>query len=300
MKLRPSSIPTEAAAPGAVGNPTRVWRWRLRPLLLLPLIVMLSACSGALPGQQDPELASEIRSLQRRVLELEKQSRVNQVELSRLRLRVAELEARRGGASAGRAPSETAPSRPSGYDSQPPAAPPRSYDSDPLEEEDLDAVSYGQPAASPSATSPSASDLASRPAASPSADGSASAGGSAQELYDRGYTLYHQGRFLDAESTFQQYLQQHTDTDLADNAQYWIGESRYARKDFQGALSAFVETVDRYPQGNKVPAALLKAGQCLEELGDLDTARETYQQLIERFPNSASTVTAQEHLAALR
>ncbi len=282
----------EVTKPEAVDARTRVWTRWLRPLLLAPLIVLLGACSGALPGQQDPELASEIRNLQRRVLELEKQSRVNQVELSRVRLRVAELEARRGGPVRGtESPRQETPP------SSPPATPPRSFASEPLEEEDLEAVSYSPPAA----------DSPSRPGTSPptggSLAGSASAGAtgaSAQELYDRGYTLYHQGRYLDSESTFQQYLQQHTDTDLADNAQYWIGESRYARKDFQGALAAFVETVDRYPQGNKVPAALLKAGQCLEELGDLDTARQTYQQLMERFPNSASTVTAQERLAALR
>jgi len=41
----------------------------------------------------------------------------------------------------------------------------------------------------------------------------------AQALYDRGYSLFHQGRYLDAEATFQRFLQAYSETDLSDNAQ---------------------------------------------------------------------------------
>ena len=120
-----------------------------------------------------------------------------------------------------------------------------------------------------------------------------------QALYDRGYTLYHQGRYLDAEATFQRFLQGHAGTELADNAQYWIGECRYARGDLRGALAAFREAVERFPGGNKAVDALLKAGITLEGLGDLGSARVTYEEVIRRFPDSAAAVVAGERLAAL-
>jgi tol-pal system protein YbgF len=118
-------------------------------------------------------------------------------------------------------------------------------------------------------------------------------------LYDRGYSLYHQGHFVDAESSFQRFLQANTGSELADNAQYWIGECRYARSDLRGALAAFRETVERYPKGNKVPDALLKAGQSLEGLGDVEGARVTYREVVRRFPGTAAAAVAEERRAKL-
>ena len=60
-----------------------------------------------------------------------------------------------------------------------------------------------------------------------------------QALYDRGYTLYHQKYYVDAEASFQRFLQAEPNSELADNAQYWIGECRYSRRDMRGALAAF-------------------------------------------------------------
>ena len=68
-------------------------------------------------------------------------------------------------------------------------------------------------------------------------------------------------------------MQAYPRTDLSDNAQFWIGESRYARGDISGALSAFRETLQLYPGGNKVPDALVKEGDCLAGMGDRDGAR---------------------------
>jgi tol-pal system protein YbgF len=105
---------------------------------------------------------------------------------------------------------------------------------------------------------------------------------------------------LDAEASFQRFLQAHGDSDLADNAQYWIGEARFARGDHRAALAAFQETAARYPQGNKVPDALLKAGQSLEQLGDPEGARAAYRTVVERFASSAAAVAAEERLSRLR
>jgi tol-pal system protein YbgF len=120
-----------------------------------------------------------------------------------------------------------------------------------------------------------------------------------QALYDRGYTLYHQKHYVDAETSFQRFLQAEPNSELADNAQYWIGECRYSRGDMRGALAAFRETVARYPTGNKTPDALLKAGMSLETLGDKEGARNTYQDVLKRFPGTAVAAVAEERRAKL-
>jgi tol-pal system protein YbgF len=122
----------------------------------------------------------------------------------------------------------------------------------------------------------------------------------AQAIYDRGYTLYHQGRYVDAESSFQRFLQAHADTGLADNARFWIGESRFARGDFMSALLAYQEVLDHHPTGNKVADALLKSGDCLLELDNAEGARQRYEEVARRFPGSAAAVMAEERLGRSR
>lgn len=120
-----------------------------------------------------------------------------------------------------------------------------------------------------------------------------------QAFYDRGYTLYHQKHYVDAEASFQRFLQAEPNSELADNAQYWIGECRYSRGDMRGALAAFRETVARYPAGNKTADALLKAGMSLENIGDKEAARNTYQEVLKRYPGTAVAAVAEERRAKL-
>ena len=114
----------------------------------------------------------------------------------------------------------------------------------------------------------------------------------AQALYDQGYSLYHQGRYVDAEETFQRFLAVYAATDLGDNALFWIGECRLGRNELQSALAAFRQTVKEHPEGNKAPDALLAAGQVLERLNDADGARTAYLEVERRFPESTAAAEA--------
>lgn len=58
--------------------------------------------------------------------------------------------------------------------------------------------------------------------------------------------------------------------------------------------------MEAYPEGNKVPDALLKAGRCLERLGDRQAATATYEEIVRRFGASAAAAAARERLAELQ
>jgi tol-pal system protein YbgF len=111
----------------------------------------------------------------------------------------------------------------------------------------------------------------------------------AQALYDQGYSLYHQGEYVEAEETFQRFLAAYGTTDLGDNAQFWIGQCRLGRNELQSALAAFRQTDREHPNGNKVPDALLAAAGVLERLGDNDGARAAYRDLERRFPDNPAS-----------
>lgn len=276
---------------------------------LAALVTGLTAgCSGqgvmgARTGERPP---ADVQELRARVIELQRRASVTEVELERLRRQVAELEARLEGRPLPRAAAPPpAPSR--SFEDRAPARPAPSREPV-LEIEDLSdeeaprRVTPPPPEAPPPAveerTTSSPRGAAPVPAPAP-----APAGGEvtaeAQALYDRGYTLYHQGRYVDAESSFQRFIQAHPATELTDNAQYWIGECRLARGDVSGALAAFRETVERHPEGNKVPDALLKVGEAMASLGDGEGAREAYQEVIRRFAGTTAAAVARDRLQAL-
>jgi tol-pal system protein YbgF len=287
---------------------TTARRSPLPALLLVPLLAAGCASGGGLTGQRQSAAADPgLTELKTRVLELQRKAAVQEVELTRMRERIAELEARLG-ITASRRPPPAAAVEPRPVEETPatsvgalgrvpePVPPPRPAPRPEIEESEIAEPDLPMAAAPP--PTPSTAPRAAAPTAAP-AQSAQPLTPDAQGLYDRGYTLLHQGRLVDAESTFQRFLQQYPGTDLADNAQYWIGEARYGRDDLRGALAAFRETVARYPTGNKVPDAMLKAGQCLERLDDLDGARVTYREVIDRFGGSAASAVAEERLERL-
>lgn len=277
------------------GPASRAWTAARRGLGALALAALASGCAGmgARTAERPP---AEVQELRARVLELQRRAAVTEVELERLRRQVAELEARLEGRPLPRAAAPPpAPSRSS--EDRAPARPEPSREPV-LEIEDLSEEEAPPRAVEERTTSSTRDSTAPAPAPSPGpAAGEVSA--EAQALYDRGYTLYHQGRYVDAESSFQRFIQAHPATELTDNAQYWIGESRLARGDVSGALAAFREAVERHPEGNKVPDALLKVGEAMASLGDVDGAREAYQEVIRRFAGTTAAAVARDRLQAL-
>jgi tol-pal system protein YbgF len=246
----------------------------------------------------------EIAALKSRVVELQRQATVDKVEIDRLRQKLGALEERVESEARERAAAAERATAPRGL-TQETVPPPRKVEV--IEVSDLEEPLEEEAAAEASATPGDAAPPDSlEPPAAESADAASSAPATttritnaAQAVYDQGYSLYHQGRYVDAEETFQRFLAAYGQTDLGDNARYWIGECRLARDELQSALAAFRETVREYPQGNKSPDALLRAGEVLERLGDSDGARASYREVGRRFPESPASEVATRRLERL-
>lgn len=264
--------------------------------MLLAGLLLTTACSGQLPlGGRSRALEEEVAALERRVVELQRQTTVDKVEIDRLRQRLAAVEERLEREAAERAAAAERASAPRGLEEEDVEVPRRV---EVIEVSDLDEPLEDELVASPE---PGSGVVAGPPAASgaePAAAGTEITA-AAQALYDQGYSLYHQGRYDDAEEAFHRFLVAYAGTDLGDNARFWIGECRLARDELQGALAAFRETVREYPDGNKTPDALLRAGEVLERLGDVEGARASYREVERRFPESAAGTAATGRLESL-
>lgn len=99
------------------------------------------------------------------------------------------------------------------------------------------------------------------------------------ELYDTAFSLLRERRYDEAETSFQGFLDRYPGHALASNARYWLGESFYARNNFERAARVFAEAYQQNPKGSKGPDSLLKLGMSLAGMGKTDDACLTYAQL---------------------
>lgn len=117
--------------------------------------------------------------------------------------------------------------------------------------------------------------------------------------YEEAWKSLEQKNYREAIARLNEFLRKHPRSEFADNAQYWIGESYYALKEFDRAILEFDAVRRKYPGGEKVPAALLKQGFAFAELGDKVDARLILQELIARYPETKEAVKAKEKVKSL-
>ena len=125
---------------------------------------------------------------------------------------------------------------------------------------------------------------------------SAIAPGTEQSIYMQALDQLKNAKYPDAIASLQQFLATYPKSDLADNAQYWLGEAYYASRDFPQAAAAFKAVVDQWPNSRKAPDALLKLGYSQFELKQYPEARATLTDVTRRFPGSTAAKLASDRL----
>ena len=83
---------------------------------------------------------------------------------------------------------------------------------------------------------------------------------------------------------------------LEANAQYWIGEAYYVQRDYRQALAEFQKVPEIAPGSAKAADALLKIGLCQRNLRDEARARQTWQRVVQDFPQSEAAIKARGFL----
>ena len=151
-----------------------------------------------------------------------------------------------------------------------------------IAEGDLAAVEGGVPAATPLPPPPQLS-----PGVSP------------QRLYDNAWADYTTGQWALAITGFETYIKAFPRSALADDAQFYIGQTYYNDGQFDAAVEAFDQVVAGYPDGNAVPEAYYKRGLALDRLGDTDRARESFETVIANYPESSMATMSNQALDRL-
>jgi len=132
------------------------------------------------------------------------------------------------------------------------------------------------------------------------------------EVYQTAYIDFTRGNYALAIAGFEEFIKRFPDSELADNAQYWIGEAHFsigrdlaskgqpAAQAYERAVREFQKVAINFPRGDKVPTALYKEALTLLELKQQSLAVARLQYLVDQFPQTEEAALARERLTSLR
>lgn len=123
--------------------------------------------------------------------------------------------------------------------------------------------------------------------------------GGVDPTYQRALQLYGEGQSEEAIRLLREFLRQNPKSDLADNAQFWLGEAYYSRGDYNRSIIELNEVLLKHPQGDQVPGALLALATAFANSGDKIDARLILQKLISDHGDSEEAKVGRDQLKAL-
>jgi tol-pal system protein YbgF len=89
-----------------------------------------------------------------------------------------------------------------------------------------------------------------------------------------------------ATQEFQDYMKYYGDTDLASNAQFYLGEVAFMQGQYQVALDAYNRVIENYPKSFKTASARMRKGFCLAELGQKASAVRELRAVVRLYPGT--------------
>src|SRR5215471_18388103 len=151
--------------------------------------------------------------------------------------------------------------------------------------------------AAPTGTVPSGGTTSPTPTGAAAAP--ASGAPSADTLYSNGYRDLQTGKYELSRQEFQDYLKYYGDTDLASNAQFYLGEISYSQKQYADAIAQYDKVLTNYPKSFKLAPARLKKGMAQLELGQKTQGIRELREVVKRYPGTEEERRARAKLRDL-
>ena len=122
---------------------------------------------------------------------------------------------------------------------------------------------------------------------------------SADTLYSNGLRDITSGKYDLARQEFQDYLKYYSDTDLASNAQFYLGEIAYSQHNYDQAVQEYDRVLTNYPKSFKLAPAHLKKGMAQLELGQKSAGVRELREVVKRYPGTEEERRARAKLKEL-
>jgi len=110
--------------------------------------------------------------------------------------------------------------------------------------------------------------------------------------YDTALKSFQEGQFDKAEKQFAAFIQKYPTSPYFPVAMYWLGNAKYALKDYNSATVQFEKLIAQFPNHQRVPGAMLMMANCQFESGNKLVANLLLTNLVSKYPNSAAASEA--------
>jgi tol-pal system protein YbgF len=114
--------------------------------------------------------------------------------------------------------------------------------------------------------------------------------------YEAALNQFKAAKYKEAAAGFAAFVQKYPDSQLAPNAQYWLGNAWYAQRDCKKAIEAQSVVTTKYADSPKAPDAWLAIATCQQELGNPTGVKRSLETVIAKYPTSPAADTAQQRL----
>lgn len=115
-----------------------------------------------------------------------------------------------------------------------------------------------------------------------------------KKAYDEALKAFQTGSLKKAGEEFSAFTNRYPQSPYVPLALYWAGNSKYANKDYVGAIAQLQSLIKRFPNHPRIPAAMLTLGYAQLESGNKVAAKKTFGEIVSKYPDSDSAKDAQK------
>jgi tol-pal system protein YbgF len=121
-----------------------------------------------------------------------------------------------------------------------------------------------------------------------------------KKAYDDALKSFQAGNLKKADEAFSAFANKYPKSPYLPLALYWSGNSKYANKEYAGAINQLQSLIKRYPNHPRIPAAMLTLGNSQLESGNKIAAKKTFNEIIAKYPDTDAAKDAQQLIAATK
>lgn len=118
--------------------------------------------------------------------------------------------------------------------------------------------------------------------------------------YDAALKHFQAGDFKSAGNSFSSFIKKYPQSPYLPLAQYWLGDSLYAQRDYKGSTWVLQKMIHANPTHPKVPDAMIAVANNQFESGQKDAARKTLEQVLAKYPGTEGARAANNRLKTLK
>jgi tol-pal system protein YbgF len=121
-----------------------------------------------------------------------------------------------------------------------------------------------------------------------------------KKAYDDALKTFQTGSLKKADEGFSAFASKYPKSPYLPLALYWSGNSKYANKDYVGAIKQLQGLMKNYPDHPRIPAAMVTLGSAQLESGNKAAAKKTFSDIIAKYPDTEAAKEAQQLIASTK